>query len=200
MSSQWAMFWSEGTGSPMQFGRSLPRCALLRRRAAVGDGDREAGSCLENAAHPPATEDRVDKGRDVRPIRASAAVRQLVVRREHQVMPRVEERRTVVPLRLVGVHPVGALCGDATRPVVAEVVGLDRAQRVRRQVLEPVHEALAEAHLQRVVVAAATCGSGRDVGDERRGREQRTALLSGSQVDTSPVPASGWLPSTGVTR
>ena len=158
-------------------GRSLPALPCSDRFAAVGDGDREAGARLEDAAQPPAAEDRIHDGRDVRAPGASAAERQLVVGREDQVVPGVEERRSVVPLRLVGVHPVRAFGGHARRSVVAEIVRPHSPQRVRRQVLEPLHAALAEAHLQGVVVAASARGGRRDVGDERCGREERPALL-----------------------
>ena len=92
-------------------------------------------------------------------------------------MPGVVERRPVVPFRLVRVHPVRALRGHAPGAVVAEVVRSRPAQRVRRQILEPFRIALANARLQRVVIAMAARGRRRDVRDEGCRRIERTPRL-----------------------
>ena len=93
-------------------------------------------------------------------------------------MADIEERRAVIRFRIVGVHPVRALGGrEATRPVVTELVRVRFTQRVRREVLETVRHALAQARLQPLVIASAARRRRRDVGDERRRREERTPIL-----------------------
>ena len=94
-------------------------------------------------------------------------------------MPDVVESRPVVPFRLIGVHPIRPFGLDKARTVVTEVVREDLAERVGREVLEAVSRPLAQAHLERVVVAAASRGRRRDVGDERRGGVERASLLKG---------------------
>src|SRR2546427_471236 len=80
--------------------------------------------------------------------RAALPEWQLVARREHEVVPDIEERRPVVPLRLVRVHPVRAFSLHAARAVVPKVVGADPAERVRREVLETFGATLAGTDLQ----------------------------------------------------
>ncbi len=92
-------------------------------------------------------------------------------------MADVEESAPVVPLWLVGVLPVGALAGREARAVVAEVVGEDLAEGVRRHELEAVPRALADARLERVVVAAGHRLRGRDVGDQGVVLVEGTPLL-----------------------
>src|SRR3712207_7497515 len=61
------------------------------------------------------------------------------------------------------------------------VVGQRLAEGVGREVLEPLPVALADAHLQGVVVAAAARRGGRDVGDEDR----KSTRLNSSHANIS---------------
>src|SRR5262245_27728266 len=87
--------------------RSLVAARALQRWClTIDDGDREPRSRLQDPAEPPAAEDRVDERGRVAPPPAPLSERNFVIGGEDEVVPCVEERRTIVPLRLVRVHPV----------------------------------------------------------------------------------------------
>ncbi len=90
----------------------------------------------------------------------------------------------------------------AARAVVSQVVRHRLAPGVvRRGTPDPGSEPLLERGLQAVVVGAAARRRGADRRDQRVEREQRTAIVHRSPASSiAPVPGSGWLPSTGVTR
>ncbi len=119
--------------------------------------------------------DRIHDGRCIGSKLAAFPERQVVVRREDEVVARVEERRPVVRFRIVCVGPVGSLGVDSAGTVVPEVIRARPAQRVRGEVLDALHVALSEAHLQTVVVAPAARRGRRDVRDQRCGGVERTA-------------------------
>src|SRR5207247_4224333 len=121
--------------------------ALERRRASVDDRNRKARSRLEDAADPPSAEDRIHQWRPFAADLVSLTDRELVRGRIDEVMPRVEEGRPVIPLRLVRVHPVRALRGDAGGTVVPAVVRPGPAQRVRSKILEVLGARLPHARL-----------------------------------------------------
>ena len=153
--------------------------ALQRAGTPVDDGDRKARARLEDPAEPPAAQQAVRQRAPVVTDRPSLADRQLVARREDEVVPHVEERRPVIAVRVVRVLPVGALRGRAGGAVVAEVVAVRLAQGVRRHELEAVHVAPADARLQRVVVGVGARGRDGNRRDERLRLVQRPPRVLG---------------------
>ena len=93
-------------------------------------------------------------------------------------MAHVEERRPVVQFRIVGIHPIRAFgSSEAARSVIAKLVRVRFAQRVRREVLEAVQGPLSQARLQPLVIASAARRRRGDIGNERRGGEERAPIL-----------------------
>src|SRR5262249_1115800 len=86
---------------------------------------------------------------------------------------------------------------EAARAVVPQLIRLGAAQRVRRQVLEAGQRTLTQARLQTGIVAPAARRRRRDVGDERRGREQRPPILDRRPRRRVPGAGPGLAPSRG---
>ena len=159
--------------------------SLKRAVAPVDDRDGESGSRLENASHPPASQERVRHGRPSAADVVAAAERQLVGGRENEVVSDVVKRRAPLGLWIVGVLPIGAFggAGDALQSratkhaVEATVVGARFPEGVRGEELDAAGGSLAHARLHGVVLAPRSRRRRRDRRDQWERPKERPACV-----------------------